>query len=477
MIASLIFDLPANSSVRFITLGLRDSDVSPYSASISAFGLLTPEHCKVAFDRENISYMPGVITFKMRNDVKMSGYYFTTSATHAEYDPVNWIVDVVDGITGNQTTVVGASSWSSTFYSGVSFDGQLPYPTPNKRNTDVEVYYPQVWSQIADCIVSAIYALCYLRIFYCGVTHQLDGIRTVSIASLFAHIFILVVLSLVFVGAQDYFHATITCLYCVQPIVFWAGILFYERHVLCVIYSYLMSVVVSSVTINYVRGYPLYTPAEAPAGIFRTGVLPGLLGLALIIQSLRHSVLTRARKLVLKDQEQYDKIWAALIANTESVAALNNLKELAEFVAVQSKGLLARHYNVCFEPDWHRTINTQFFVPVSGSSQSTAWSQFEQFNTCCSLRTVPVDSLDQLYCQATILNPILLEKVQDVALRTEGMFPLKNATSPSPVFCKYAVALCEPNILARMSWGKVKTVDRAVEKVVRSYSQVSVVRK
>ena len=78
---------------------------------------------------------------------------------------------------------------------------------------------------------------------------------------------------------------------------------------------------------------------------------------------------------------------------------------------------------------------------------------------------VPVDSLDQLFVQATLLHPILLDKVKDWASRGNGWFPSRRDKG----FVRYRA---ESDNHGEIKWAKLKTASRAIEKAVRVYSQV-----
>mmetsp|Transcript_8813 Transcript_8813/g.20804 ORF Transcript_8813/g.20804 Transcript_8813/m.20804 type:complete len:465 (+) Transcript_8813:84-1478(+) len=105
----------------------------------------------------------------------------------------------------------------------------------------------------------------------------------------------------------------------------------------------------------------------------------------------------------------------------------------------------------------------------SGASKSSGQSILDV--------TCPVTSLDQLYSQAAGLDHMLRRKVQEWAGRSRGMFPLQDELQPSPggssqqqfVLWAEAAARADTDIMVR--WGQLKSPDRAVEKLMRSYKQ------
>ena len=74
--------------------------------------------------------------------------------------------------------------------------------------------------------------------------------------------------------------------------------------------------------------------------------------------------------------------------------------------------------------------------------------------------------------QAHRLNPILLDKVREWALVSCGGFPVVSPDCPSacPEFYRYA-DVRGGELENSIKWGRVKTVQRAQEKVQRSYGE------
>jgi len=81
-----------------------------------------------------------------------------------------------------------------------------------------------------------------------------------------------------------------------------------------------------------------------------------------------------------------------------------------------------------------------------------------------------VTSLDQLCAQATGLDPILRSKIQDWALASNGYF--KRATKDNkPDWILWKEARATPEGMASIRWARLKTVGRAIEKLMRSYRE------
>ena len=80
----------------------------------------------------------------------------------------------------------------------------------------------------------------------------------------------------------------------------------------------------------------------------------------------------------------------------------------------------------------------------------------------------PIDSLDQLFVQANILEPILLEKVRIWAAASRGCFQCTTSAGP-PRFEVYTGQAGEEEGSKGLQFCALKSVPRAVEKIVRSY--------
>lgn len=78
-----------------------------------------------------------------------------------------------------------------------------------------------------------------------------------------------------------------------------------------------------------------------------------------------------------------------------------------------------------------------------------------------------IDFIPASSAQAMCLDPILLGKVQAWAAASNGCFPALGDDG----FVRYQ-QYDEDKVKASIRWAKIKSVDRAIEKVVRVYAQV-----
>jgi hypothetical protein len=81
----------------------------------------------------------------------------------------------------------------------------------------------------------------------------------------------------------------------------------------------------------------------------------------------------------------------------------------------------------------------------------------------------PIASLDQLFSQAACLDVLLRKKVRELALISNGLFPIPQKDGDWKVlFCRYKDFVSIPGC-GEIAWTAVKSPERALEKLLRSY--------
>ena len=83
----------------------------------------------------------------------------------------------------------------------------------------------------------------------------------------------------------------------------------------------------------------------------------------------------------------------------------------------------------------------------------------------------PVTCLDQLYCQATALSPLLVKKVQEWAAASRGFFAAAEPASQGFLLWE-DVRDEELRIGGCVRWARIKSAKRSIEKATRSYGKV-----
>jgi hypothetical protein len=112
-----------------------------------------------------------------------------------------------------------------------------------------------------------------------------------------------------------------------------------------------------------------------------------------------------------------------------------------------------------------------FSAPKSAEASPKKWGALP-FSISMSpgpSRLRPVTSLDQLFAQAAGMHMILRRKVQDWAYSCGGCFQLQAEWGSE--FVRWADVYDKPDIVAKIKWGKLKSVSRSVEKLLGVYTE------
>jgi hypothetical protein len=220
-----------------------------------------------------------------------------------------------------------------------------------------------------------------------------------------------------------------------------------------------------------------------------------------------------AHHLVLADQAAYDEAWAATMEHAEERTALDVLDRLEKRLT-SSLGIPARQLNISpqsvadsapiqgfaraesLRSSSSSSSGRQAHTSTTGSAWDKASTTLRSFARSMSLIVdqahddrpawkdlfahhtegavnlrCPVTCLDQLYCQATALLPVLIKKVQSWAAASGGYF--MTAEGGSRGFVRWR-DVCEEELHTggRVRWASIKSAGRAIEKANRSYDKV-----
>ena len=216
----------------------------------------------------------------------------------------------------------------------------------------------------------------------------------------------------------------------------------------------------------------------------------------------RQWVLRQSVASIKNDMSAYDRVWQALQSRDLERAALARLNAaIAELQECSGLVKLARPTQVYLSKDELDNkvslMNTALPMAalraprrrreglgfVSDESLKTSLVQHSCLQALTTsfpwplaclglarqLHAPRVESLDLLYAQATVLDPIFQHKVRDIALASRGMFRMLHTSTganddddnnDSDLFVTAQAWECK---------GTLKRVDRIIEKVVRSY--------
>ena len=178
-------------------------------------------------------------------------------------------------------------------------------------------------------------------------------------------------------------------------------------------------------------------------------------------------VLNKSRLLVHSDRIFYDNVWTEILRREETMGELMRLKELSDQLRIDE------------------AVPTQLLRRLSTISNARSLARRSILSLHALVDIIDnysgtrVDSLDQLYFQAHCLHPILLDKVKKWAIASSGLFPVRSESEDSDHsragvnYIKWTEIERDPSIASRVCWAKVKSVERAIEKIVRTYKHVS----
>ena len=196
-----------------------------------------------------------------------------------------------------------------------------------------------------------------------------------------------------------------------------------------------------------------------------------MLSMAAVVFFFRQRALRRSLLLVRRERALYDEVWKTLANSTDSLAALKAIADgLIDNVAAStprqcSHKSLAQRREGCLTPCFFQLS----LVPDSADQLS------------------PVGSLDQLFGCAKCLYPIFLTKVREWAMASNGLFPVRSTRDKQCSRAEVSVSIERPDEYVslaadsedlaagaggqRVMFAKIKSVERALEKLVRTYKQ------
>jgi hypothetical protein len=251
----------------------------------------------------------------------------------------------------------------------------------------------------------------------------------------------------------------------VPPLCLLVGVAFFERRVVSFLALYAVVHILSRGLIQLL----VLDMGPAPGSvlpflskIFRPVSLLVLL-LAVALTFLRKRVMRGSRALVQRDCTLYDEMWSTLTACAEAQKSLAALKASADCLAsLCEPGGAARQYN-----------HAPLAHPQAGFFRLALAPDLADPRS-------PVDSLDQLFASAKCVCPAFLDKVVGWAAACNGSFarPVRpdaavragaeRSASGSADWLVPAASLAGAPA-ERAALAKIKSVERAVEKAVRTY--------
>ena len=463
-------------SACFRVLELSDPALHVTAANIVSFGLLR-DGCHL-LQANTVTSANSSVCVRYSAQVQANGYYFVTDGALSK-NPARWTVEASSSDV-TSVTQVGASEWILLGDGTVEYFPQLRSEMPLEQEYQHAVDYRLSWPWMFDWIVSdLIDGLCFLCCVILAVIGKTEIVKQVWLLMYSLGLAVIGVASLGY-GTANQYRSAISCFLELPPmLIFNVGILFWEvqiiRLMLLCSFSYVVCLMITSVLVYGESGYNAIESVIQSAGTV-------VFLFAVVISIYRRRILQRSRKMIFGDQSQYDQTWSKILC--ENSAALQQLFRIEQesIVLLQGNPICRQcnrqsscdevqqvHINKNFPSKLYSKIAEAFALEKGTGNKNTVSSKLDTsyWKAGTQDHKRPIDSLEQLFVQASCLHPILLEKVKGWALASNGCFPLLESKS----FVRYAESLTSPTL--RFRWAKVKSVSRALEKVHRIYGQAS----
>ena len=445
------------------------------TSSLSAVGLLL-NGCKIS-EYEIMSSVKGVpdsnSAIVIGNMRPANGYFFVLVGGSSSVFPSQWVIESSQD-NGSSWIPVGASVWRFAADGTLDLFPNLDYPQIRDSSEDIASNAEPTASRtiILDPIFQAntkvlvdlrpcvswilsnmvqkfIYALGFLAFVVAGLLRKARHMESLWIGLLSSDILI-TLSAIAVVGVAEpwmWREAAGWWVYAAAVCSLLLGSIFYEKQFIAIVLAYsFLSILATSLSevALYSQSFVTVLFEQLTNLSFIAGVLSSV---AFIF---RKRALARARRLVLCDCLRYDKIWNFIRKNPTTERSILKIRdEVRILLSTKEYGKVPRQFSVA--------------TPQTNAGQYTLKSIF---------RNEAIRSLDQLFVQAWCLNPILLAKVQSWALKSKGCFQCSDVEGNRQSFVRYIDLLRHPD--RKIRWAKVKSVHRAIEKLVRAYGQVFV---
>ena len=468
------------SAVRLIAHAVRGG--GPANVSISLALELLRDGCSVPGRRATAEVSGNTYTAWYDRPISWSnGLAMVTRGE--DDDPVEWIAEAWDGARWVAVAASGMLLWP------LDVDGERElYPrlqsAPVKGWTVVDLRAPAAWigpALLCPFLNSLTTTACLFAALI-GREHLARPILALTFAQNMVVYCSLGLLS-AWLGQQR--EAVVSAVIAVTPaLMTW---------ILCKREQYSLAIIlVPYIQVNLLRSFVRNTIFldSSPAVVVRKtispspGVLQSVLihfypwiiaGASSIIRRFR--AIRRARGLLAKDRARYDIAWAAeltrpsaatnlsrIVATTSRMAALASpamSRQLNRQSRLKPRRLGCRLFGTSAQP------REQAMVSAAGSQLAALEAPFGDYGLPATLDLGrPVDSLDQLYAAAAAIQPVLQAKVWMWAASSNGLLPAAGARG------EYIAAKICGDGRSCVRWAGLKSVERAVEKIVRVYRQV-----
>ena len=480
------------SKLRFTALdGLGNVPVRVDSLGFLLDGCAQHSHL-LSHSREtsNIS-----ITVSYNETFAMNGWWVSLPLLSPKAAPTRFSVEIWHRGPDSGWTQVGSSSvlwtWSGSivFYDGefdISKPPQLVRTTVRSQNVVVEfdMRLPWIWTYTKwICNLNLILMTVLIQVVS-FLKRQMQARWVCAFFWLVAHVVeILACAGYAYTGETAL--AIVSGIFSLSDIVYAIAVAYFER------YFRHVNGLCGFLFVGAVAAH--YTYLQAPQQMFgcyfgleNRGVMEGI---SLILMSLsawvfRANSRRSAERVIAVSRALYEKCWADLMV---SPGAREAIKEIGEFTDALRSSLPDTIRQRSREPD---TINQLRQEPLGALAdlpdlnfKSSSSSRSAKLDTPTNLVSQPKTGLhgvleekcwpltldlDQLFVQAEGLDLFLRLKVQEWALRSRGCFPVHSQDGVL-TFRLWEELATDEEALQGVQWAQVKSRERAIEKLYRSY--------
>ena len=475
--------------VKFETLELRAGGIPVESAQLGDFGLVQ-DGCKL---NQSHTILRNVLTseFVLRLDksVRVNGYFFQTSNDSFELDPVKWIVKA-SADNGSSWNEVGASIWRLNTDGTTVLYPQLAFDTTVERGHFTIFDFRRPWRW---CLVSIVRGVVLFTGTFASLYYAIAGHEE---SAKMSWIVMFSVLGLCFITSAAWCNwtgllreAIVTWIYVVECFVIPIGLAYFESKCVAMLFLFSFlgafdSLIADCVVYGDGSGCSLVNSLQNIYIFFFTATF------AAFVTLFHHRILQKARSLILRDKKVYDRLWQDIVQDPTAQADLQTLKMNAkrhyddEFGTAEMASPDPRQYNPYL-------LERQKSIQRAQALQrrSSWYDAFGQIHPGEGIRRLSraatalglsitlhrneeinarISSLDQLFAQAYCLHPLLISKVKIWARESGGCVKISDGHTHK--YVRYSELESQQH--QHIVWCKSKSLQRAIEKVVRAYGQV-----
>jgi hypothetical protein len=451
--SSWAFRCNGSCAVRFRPLELRDPSHPPSDSSVRSFGLMRGG-CEVA-SAESSQPQANITVPLARAGLEgiVDGYFIGIGGEAEARDPVRWVVEAAVG-GGGDWAAIGASGQTFDYFAGLRCAPETVSFPPKDRNARLVVAYYPAWEDMVDCSIQAVNAIGFFAMFVCGVRgrpHLIPGLWILTNLLEFG----CYASEAIGRGLQHKWEQVgVLLLSCQSSVVLIIGAKYFQKYIIYVILIWVLTACAAAMLKGSLQRQ---TMESALMHFISDGTYLVAFAFAIVVIVLRRLVLAKAQRFATAHQRSYDEQWSTVLSREEDQSHLAALVALCKAIG---RSL----------PPSHRQLNRRASAAAKVRRDFDRQSPFDTGIPGSVDAARPVHSLDQLYAQAICMEPILLRRVRQLALSYGGHFAAN--VDGRVEYVRYAAAGDgDSRDGCSFIWGRVKSLSRAIEKVVRIYDQ------